>query len=315
MTNSLPRNLFEFLRLCRFPTVFTALADIALGYFLTHPGLDEPPRFGLLLLASAGLYLSGMVWNDIFDVALDRVERPERPLPSGSISLRTAIVFAGALMLTGLLAATLAGSSSLLVGLIIAAAVLLYDGYLKRTPLAPLGMGLCRFFNVLLGASAAGIRLGSTFQQPQLWVAGCMAVYIIGVTLFARGEAGTSSRPTLTLGLLIANLGMFGLAVWIMGWTVPFGFLIGFGAVAKPWTVLLLLGAIALTINRRGLLAISDPKPQHVQPTVGVMLLSIIMLNAMSIYFKLGPAGLTYALGTVALLIPAVSLKRWIPLS
>ena len=41
----------------------------------------------LLLLGSALMYMAGMVLNDVFDVEVDRVERPERPLPSGRIAV------------------------------------------------------------------------------------------------------------------------------------------------------------------------------------------------------------------------------------
>ena len=86
-----PRVL-AYLRLLRLPTVFTALADIFLGFLLTHPTLttDEGPNplpsFLLLCAASAGLYLSGMVFNDYFDRLIDAEERPNRPIPSGAIS-------------------------------------------------------------------------------------------------------------------------------------------------------------------------------------------------------------------------------------
>ena len=42
--------------------------------------------FLLLLLASACLYCGGMVWNDYFDRAQDKLERPSRPIPSGRVS-------------------------------------------------------------------------------------------------------------------------------------------------------------------------------------------------------------------------------------
>lgn len=42
---------------------------------------------GLLIAASAALYLAGMVLNNVFDIELDRDEQPYRPLPSGRISL------------------------------------------------------------------------------------------------------------------------------------------------------------------------------------------------------------------------------------
>jgi len=48
---------------------------------------------------------------------------------------------------------------------------------------------------------------------------------------------------------------------------------------------------------------------------VGSMLLSIITLDAMIIYFRLGPAGLHDALITLALIIPAIMLRRWISMT
>ncbi|MCA9079927.1 MAG: UbiA family prenyltransferase [Planctomycetaceae bacterium] len=307
--------IHNLLRLCRFPTVFTALADIMLGYALSHAGYDSWPTLGWLLVACAGLYLSGMVFNDVFDLKQDQQERPSRPLPSGAISRPVASVFGGLLMIIGIACAAVASLNSLAIALILAATILAYDGPLKRTPLGPLFMGACRMLNVLLGASAVGIRFASVWQHPQLWVACSMGLYIVGVTLFARREASTSSKAGLLLGLGIANLGLFGLAAWIMNWTVHIGLLVGFGAVAQPWTVLLALAVIAFTINRRALLAVADPQPKLVQQTVGTMLLSIIVVDATLIYFKLGDAGIPYAIGTIALLIPAVGLRRWIPLS
>lgn len=309
------KSLFELLRLCRLPTVFTALADILLGYLLTHSRLEPPVAFALLLGASAGLYLSGMVFNDYFDFDQDLRERPQRPIPSGGVSRWSALLFGGGLMAVGLMCAALASRNSLYIALLLSVAVLLYDGPLKRTPLGPFVMGSCRFLNVLLGASAVNGSFGAVWQQPQLWVAGCLGTYIVGVTLFARREAAVSSRLSLAVALLVANAGLLGLAAWIMNWAALIGLELPVGAVPKPWTVLVLLGAIALTINRHGLTALVDPRPQHVQPTIGIMLLSIIMLDAMLIYFQLGSVGIPYALATVSLLIPAILLRRWIPLT
>ena len=59
--------------------------------------------------------------------------------------------------------------------------------------------------------------------------------------------------------------------------------------------------------------AIRDPRPQRVQATVGILLLSLIMLDAT---LALAASGRTApALLIAALLIPAVVLKRWIPMT
>src|SRR5207253_8894070 len=128
-----------YAQLVRLPNVFTALADICLGW-LTALAAGTPlsrwPSFLCLLCASAALYSAGMVWNDFFDLEQDRRERPFRPLPSGRVQRRTAALLGGALLVAGLCFAALAGwfhgtagwSVLTLAGLLVLA-ILLYDAW------------------------------------------------------------------------------------------------------------------------------------------------------------------------------------------
>ena len=62
--------MLPYLQLLRLPTVFTAMADIVLGRLLLNDRTLEPyPAFFTVLAASCALYLSGMLFNDVFDVA------------------------------------------------------------------------------------------------------------------------------------------------------------------------------------------------------------------------------------------------------
>lgn len=304
-----------YCQLCRLPALFTALADIMLGFLLSGSQIHSVHRMAALMVASAGLYLSGMVWNDIFDRQQDAEERPKRPIPSGRVSLRAAVIFASTLMLIGLSGAAVAGRWSFVVAGILTACIFLYDGVLKQTPLAPVFMGGCRFLNVILGASTAGDHFTSAWQHPQLWVAGCLGVYIMGVTLFARTEAVTSRRWPLLAAAAVINVGLLGLATWYGGWTIPFGFSIGGGAAPDSSTILLALCVVALTINRRIVDAIRNPEPIYVQAGVRMMLLSVIMLDAMGIYFQLGNAGVPYAIATALLVIPSLALGKWMSMT
>src|SRR6185295_18575835 len=72
-------------------------------------------------------------------------------------------------------------------------AILLYDGCLKRTWAGPLGMGACRFLNVLLGLAVADHAAGARGVYLGLIV----GLYIVGVTWFARTEARASSQSAL----------------------------------------------------------------------------------------------------------------------
>src|SRR5262249_18052035 len=82
-------NLSAVLAMLRPPNLPTALADILVGYWMMQWEVvwGNAKTLAALLLASSGLYLAGMVWNDVFDVDTDRKERPDRPIPSGDISL------------------------------------------------------------------------------------------------------------------------------------------------------------------------------------------------------------------------------------
>ena len=157
------------MRLSRLPNVFTAMADIAMGFLFVHPQLEPLSTFLFLLVASSCLYTAGMVLNDVYDVEQDRRERPERPLPSGQIDVRWARKLGYGLLAIGVIAACVAGVRDWrlntpgafdpwragAVGLLLATCVVLYDAGLKRTFVGPVVMGSCRFFNVLLGMSTA----------------------------------------------------------------------------------------------------------------------------------------------------------------
>src|SRR5437867_3441682 len=93
-----------YAQLLRIPNVFTAMADIFLGWLAVwHWNYQPPPVITLFLLLGATfcLYCGGMVLNDFFDMAEDRRERPFRPIPSGRVSWRTAGVLGIFLLLAG----------------------------------------------------------------------------------------------------------------------------------------------------------------------------------------------------------------------
>src|SRR5215813_9803834 len=148
--------LRDYAQLVRLPNLPTALADICLGALATAALPAHTVPFLWLLLCSACLYSSGMVWNDYFDQEQDRRERPFRPLPSGRVTPREAVQLGAGLMAAGVACALVAGRLSVWLALALVVAILAYDGWLKRTWAGPVAMGLCRFLNVLLGVSLAG---------------------------------------------------------------------------------------------------------------------------------------------------------------
>jgi 4-hydroxybenzoate polyprenyltransferase len=290
-----------YLQLVRFPAVFTAMADIFVGFLLTHSSLDEKNTFpfAMLMVASGCLYMAGMVFNDVFDRKIDAEERPERPIPSGRVSVMSAVRLGILLIVCGLGAADALGVPSLLVAIMIVVGILSYDGFLKKTSAAPLVMGGCRFLNVLLGASAVG-RFSDVWAAPQICVAAGLGIYITGVTWFGRTEAKQSNRYQLAGAMTVINLGLAAIAVFVAYWESE----------RDSINVLMILAVIILTINIRLTNALMNPQPQPVQAAIKMMLYSLVMLDATLVLFYTGH--MTYAVLTAGLVLPAMFLGRWI---
>ncbi len=284
------------------------MADVALGFLLTHDPAAGLPwgLFALLLGASVCLYEAGMALNDVFDVEIDRQERPDRPIPSGRVPLRLASLLGFELLLVGAVLGWTASyvGGGVLSGIVasgLALAVLLYDKVLKKTPLAPLAMGGCRFLNVLLGASA----IEGSWPAAVYLVAGGVGLYITGVTWFARTEARQSARPALAGGVLVMALGIAMLAGYptlAASGEAPLVL-----ALLSRWYGLLAI--LGLIVVGRSSLAIFDPSPGRVQIAVKQCLLSLIVLDAT---VCLAARGVEPAVCILALLAPTVFLGRWV---
>lgn len=167
-------------RVSNLPTVWTnALAGAALAGFAPGPG-----ALLAVMLALSLFYLGGMYLNDAFDAEVDARERAARPIPSGRIARRTVAMIGLALLAAGVLLAFLPGPGPGLAGLALAAAVVLYDWLHKRTPLAPLLMGACRFLGYAMAAlAAAGLTAAALTGATGLFA------HTVGLTYAARQEA------------------------------------------------------------------------------------------------------------------------------
>jgi 4-hydroxybenzoate polyprenyltransferase len=312
--------LRDFAQLVRLPNVFTALADIGLG-MLTVSAFDPEviPRWRgwmFLMMASACLYSAGMVWNDFFDIEQDRRERPFRPLPSGRVTRGEAAFLGTFLLLFGVYYAAFAGTSPTyvapdLVGVFLpydagtpptfvalglASAILLYDGWLKKTWAGPIGMGLCRFLNVLLGLSVADTTLVP--WSARIYLAAVVGIYIVGVTWFSRTEARASSRPALILAACTMLAGL------LLALAVPVLIDRARPAVIFPYLLVLLGFLLGVPIVR----AINRPIPTLVQPAVKRSIVGLVILDATLATGLVGSPGLLLLL----LLLPTLYLGRWI---
>ncbi|RPE14340.1 polyprenyltransferase [Chitinophaga lutea] len=171
------------------------MAGIAIAGFLSTGLHDVQAVLQVICLAIAamGLYGGGVVFNDVFDADLDRIERPERPIPSGAVSRIQAAVLGIYLLLLGILAAFSVGEWPGAIAVAIAVTALVYDKWGKHnTLLGPINMGLCRGLNLLMGISIIPQAI------PQYgWLAFVPILYIAAITMISRDEVHGGKKRTL----------------------------------------------------------------------------------------------------------------------
>jgi 4-hydroxybenzoate polyprenyltransferase len=294
--------LLPLARLLRLPNVFTAFADIGLGLCATaalSPAVVNDTfawKAALLLAASGMLYSAGMVWNDYFDLEEDKRDRPFRPIASGRVSVRTAVVIGTVLLAGGWACAAVTGRTGALVGLALVAAILAYDARIKRTSAGPIGMALCRFLNVLLGLS-----LADTTAMPlitQLHLALTVGVYIVGVTWFARTEEKRSDPKVLVRAALVM------LAAALLALAVATRVPPGTSSPLFPYLLVVAGFWVGIPI----MAAIRKPTADRVQAGVRRSIFGLVVLDALLASVFVG----TWGLLLVLLLPPALLLGKWV---
>ncbi len=293
-----------YLQLVRLPNLFTAAADPLAGWLVATGTLATPGRWVPLVAASVLIYAGGIVLNDVFDIEIDRGERPNRPLPAGRVSFRLAAWSGGLMLGCGPVVAALSGSwTSALVAGLLALCVLAYDGGLKRTLLGPVVMGACRSLNLLLGLSQL-----PDFGGRYAWLtAGSYGLFVVGVTVISRSEVESGRRRGIALGSLIQVVAFAGL-------------LAGFGQLAtqsygpRPtirfadWGECVWIAAVNVVLAF-DLRAIIFPTPEQTQRAVKTAVLSLVWLDVAIVG---GVQGWLPSLTVAALWVPAFLLARWL---
>lgn len=249
--------------------VVTAISDVLAGTAISTLYLDTWSG-GLSVLtvltvsiATVGLYGGGVVFNDVFDAALDAVERPERPIPSGEVSLKNAALLGISLFIMGVFAAGLLNITAGVIAVSIVAMCLLYDKWAKHHPVAgPLAMGTCRGLNLMLGMSLFAEVLPAVW-----WLSLIPVIYIAAITVISRGEVHGGSR----IPLLFAAF----LYVVVIGLILYFGIL-----KSGVWLGLVILALFAAVIYVPLIKAISTRAAADIRKSVKYGVLALIFMNA-----------------------------------
>ena len=256
------------MQLLRPANMVTSVADVLAGIAISGFLLEASFPFdfwavALLCLSTLGLYGGGIAFNDIFDADLDRVERPERPIPSGLISLKEAIALASSFLIFGIFAAFLVNSISGILAISIALAALLYNKWGKhQTVIGPINMGLCRGLNLLLGVSILPPAISDFW-----FIALVPVIYISSITMISRGEVHGSKRGSLYFAALLYML--------VIGSILYFSFTKGMLSLT-----LLFIVPFAWMIFKPLITAIMEPIGNNIGKAVKAGIISLIIMDA-----------------------------------
>ena len=297
----------QYITLVRLPNIFTAVSNILPGYCIIVTAISFSfTNANLLYLAglmvtSSLLYMTGIVLNDYFDIEIDKKERPTRPLPSGNVSKRKALIIAISSTIAANVISLAISWMSFVFALILTAIIIAYDSHLKhKTITGPITMSLARFVNVILGASPAFpmLLLSRESITMLLFIATTLFIYILSIIILSKKEvSGKVTRLNIIFSfaivfVVITSISIAGLIGIFQ--TVVFVNLALFSAVMIITLISVLRGHASLG-------------PVYIQNSIRNMIISIIILDSA---FVSGIIGLQYGLATLLLTIPSILLAR-----
>jgi 4-hydroxybenzoate polyprenyltransferase len=276
-----PRAVAE---LVRAPAALTVPGDSLAG--AAAAGWPFGSRTPALAASSVCLYWAGMALNDYADRAVDAVERPERPIPSGRVRPEAALGLAAAMTAAGIgIASTAGGRRALAAAMPLAGLIWAYDLRLKSTPAGPAAMAAARAFDVLLGAGAG--RLSRAVPT-----AAAVGAHTLSVTLLSRREVTGTDRNVPAVALAVTALLAGGLAA-------------GHRAPSRPGFIeRVLLSGYAATCGHAQFGALRDPAAPAVRRAVSSGILALIPLQG-------ALAARARAPRTAAAITAAFPLARW----
>ena len=161
-------------KLSRPLSTLTGVLAVVLGGYVAGTGAWD--KIALAALATLLAAASANAWNDYRDIDIDRINQPQRPLPSGMVSLRAALIFSIVLATLSIVLAALISPIALAIAIGSIILLYVYSVWLKSTVL--LGnatVALISALSPIFGGVAAGNA------GPSLWLG---AIVFVGI--FAR---------------------------------------------------------------------------------------------------------------------------------
>jgi len=317
-----------YLKLFRISNVFTVPPDIIVGFLAVSINFVSIIGYSvfdlvILIFSSVFLYLGGLVSNDLFDMKVDRLERPTRPLPSGRIKKTNALLITVTMFSLGLILAAFVNTAALGISMLLIFGIVAYNYRIKNGFFRPYLMAGIRSLNVIYGASFVfDISMNSSLENGDylisntgfssyllLALASC-AVYfhIFILTSLSKSETtqeflkikNTLNIQKIQITYLLFLLISLSLAIILTPHKLDFLIFI-----------LFFLFLINLLFNRASKMD-NNKGEEVIKFVVKNMLILLIILDSA---FIAGEAGLLSGSVVALLTIPCIILGKWISMT
>lgn len=160
-------------KLSRPLSTLTGVLAVFLGGYVAGTGAWD--KVILAALATLFVAASSNAWNDYRDIDIDRINQPQRPLPSGMVRPRAALIFSLALAALSVVLAAFINPAALTI--VVATNILLYIYSVRLKSTVLLGnatIALISAMSPVFGGVAAGN------VRPSLWLGAIVFVGILG---------------------------------------------------------------------------------------------------------------------------------------
>ncbi|NIR49677.1 hypothetical protein GWO43_14395 [candidate division KSB1 bacterium] len=203
-------------------------------------------RLGFACFSGALIMAGGNVINDYFDIEIDRINRPLRPIPSNQVDLEDALRFSIILFALGVFLSILINVLTLAIAVFASLGLVYYSSKLKRTIL--LGNIAVSFF-AALAFVYGGVAVGH--WKAALIPAALAFLFHLGreIVKDVEDQAGDKSQLAQTLSVRFGQKTSFITATIVFTFLLIFTFIpysLDIYGVAYLWTVLIGVDLVVL---------------------------------------------------------------------
>lgn len=243
------------------------------GVVLASKGISLDMRALSGILIPLFLWAGGQVFNDVFDLEVDRINMPYRAIPSGRFAPGEAVAFGGVLILTGIFLSVITGS--LLCQVLTILAVLMsnmYSYWSKRKGIVGhLSFSFAVLLCIYIGQSAVSGTIVSMYIPIGVFL------YHVSINIMASVGDISGDRKNNVITLPVQIGATRATIVASVFWAVGVAWSGWFSQHSVDWFIIIMCVTIMSLYNSQ--LLLRNPVPANATTTMRLFRLGTILLQ------------------------------------